>query len=392
MRLALRCVLAAVMIFAPAWLFADTKAPYSKPFHKQGRGWYPSIYWSTGRNLGSFYFPNTNGRKFKPLASYEWNSEENGLIYVYRPNSQWAMEELEAPSYYLNDELVFNLRSGSYTVMEIPAGSYDFAARKSMLPLIGFEAFDDKLMMAFDLNLLVDVGLEIDPGSVFYFRHSEVSLPKRLHPELEPDDEMATGDVQLVDEELALEEMVETRYLEHSFWHSNDSERVVDLLNGEMQDYGWFSVIWPWSNNFLFGFPLFELPSDMYRELRGNIGELTLEEELYLLKDDREAYLAAIEERRQPKRNWLAPWRTPKNVLSLNDELLLEKLEAAAIAGEIAVPESVQEEIAAEESDNAPWYWPFRTLNDPEVGAFRVTQNISEERRQQIERLRLTLD
>ncbi|WP_231877433.1 hypothetical protein, partial [Oleiphilus sp. HI0043] len=33
---------------------ADTTAPYSKPFHKQGRGWYPSIYWSTGRNLGSY--------------------------------------------------------------------------------------------------------------------------------------------------------------------------------------------------------------------------------------------------------------------------------------------------------------------------------------------------
>lgn len=392
MRLTMRWMLVILMIWVPAAVYADTKAPYSKPFHKQGRGWYPSIYWSTGRNLGSYYFPNTNGRQFKALQSHEWNSDENGLIYVYRPNSQWAMEELEAPSYYLNDELVFNLRSGSYTVMEIPAGSYDFAARKSMLPLIGFEAFDDKLMIAFDLNLLADFGLEVDAGSVFYVRHSEVSLPSELHEDLLPDDPMAIADVQLVNEGLALSEIAETRYLEHSFWHSNDSERVVALLNGEMQDYGWFSVIWPWSNNFLFGFPLFELPSDMFRILNGGRGQMTLEEELYLYKDDKEAYLAEIEARRSPKRNWLAPWRTPKNTLSLNDELLLEKLEKSALAGNIPVPESLEEEVVAADEDNAPWYWPFRTLNDPEDPGFVISEHHSEDRRAQIARIRQTLD
>lgn len=393
MRLILRWFFASLIVVVPASVLADTKAPYSKPFHKQGRGWYPSIYWSTGRNLGSFYFPNTNGRKFKPLASHEWDSDVNGLIYVYRPNSQWASEELEAPSYYLNDELVFNLRAGSYTVMEVPAGSYDFATRKSFLPLIGFEAFDDKLMMAFDLNLQADFGLEIDPGAVFYVRHSEVSLPKRLHPDLSPDDEMATADVQLVDAELALEEMAATRYLEHSFWHSNDSERIVDLLNGEMQDYGWFSVIWPWSNNFLFGFPLFELPSDMYRELRGKFDDQTLEEKLYALRDDPQAYLAAIEEYRQPKRNWLAPWRVPRNTLSLNDELLLERLERNARGGNILAPANMgAEALASNQSDNAPWYWPFRTLTVPEESGFELRSSVSEERRQRIASLRAKLD
>jgi Protein of unknown function (DUF2846) len=393
MLLIWRLFLSLCFLVSSAVLYADTKAPYSKPFHKQGRGWYPSIYWSTGRNLGSFYFPNTNGRKFEALESYEWNSEENGLIYVYRPNSQWAMEELEAPSYYVNDELVFNLRSGSFTVLELPAGSYDFAARKSFIPLIGFEAFDDKLMMAFDLNLLIDIGLEVDAGSVHYFRHSEVTLPKRLHSSLEPDDEMATGDVQLVDEELALEEIIHTRYLNHSFWHSNDSERIEALLSGEMQDYGWFSVIWPWSNNFLFGFPLFYLPSDIYLKLRGE-KNITLEQELYVLADDREAYLEAIRQRREPKRNWLAPWRAPRSHLSLNDELMLEKLEKAALAGNIAPApiEHEQDGSTAADDDDSPWYWPFRTVNDPEVVPFSLSQNAPAERRAAAERIKLTLD
>ena len=157
-NLIIQISLAVFVFFASLPVSADTTAPYSKPFHNQGRGWYPSIYWSTGRNLGSFYFPNTNGPIFEELSELDWQAETHALIYFYRPASQWASEELEAPSYYINDEVIFNLRGGSYTYVELPAGSYDFAVRKSLLPLLGFEAFDDKTMMAFDLNLQADFG------------------------------------------------------------------------------------------------------------------------------------------------------------------------------------------------------------------------------------------
>ena len=321
---------------------ADTTAPYSKPFHKQGRGWYPSIYWSTSRNLGSYYFPNTDGELFQELTDTERKSEEYALIYFYRPNSQWASEELEAPTYYINDKIVFNLRAGSYTYVLLPAGTYDFNVRKSMLPLLGFEAFDDKLMMAFDLNLQADFGLVLRPGDVHYVRHSEVSLPSKIHSRLDPEDEMATADVQLVERDVAMEEMPKTRYLTQSFWHPTDAAQAEELLSGEMQDYGWFSVIWPWSNNFLWGFPIFYLPSDIYRELRGT-ADMTLEQKLYLLADDVDAYLAKIEELREGKHNWWAPWRKPASQLTLNDELILDRLEKAARAGQI-VPAPVEKE------------------------------------------------
>ncbi|MDX1451800.1 MAG: DUF2846 domain-containing protein [Oleiphilaceae bacterium] len=385
----LHFVLVLALIVGPVVVWADTTAPYSKPFHKQGRGWYPSIYWSTGRNLGSFYFPNTNGKPFEELKEHEWDKDQNGLIYFYRPQSQWADEELEAPSYYINDQNVFNLRSGSWTVVELPAGNYDITARKGLLPLLGFEAFDDKLMIAFDLNLLGDIGLIIDPGSIHYFRHSEVSLPKRLHPDLDPEDEMATADLQMVDRELALEEMQHTRYLEHSFWTPNDSKQIQALLEGEMQDYGWFSIIWPWSNNFLFGFPLFYLPSDMYRELRDE-PELTLEQKLYRLADDPEEYLAAIEELRKPKRDWLAPWRKPETGLTLNDELTLDRLERAARAGNIkpAVPEP-----RPPAEPGLWWFWPPPRENYEQVVTLEDRlQRLPDERRSEAMRISETLN
>ncbi len=338
----LHLVLLLSILGVSVFVQAENTSPYSKPFHKQGRGWYPSIYWSTSRNLGSYYVPNTDGQLFKELSDQERKAEEYALVYFFRPDSQWASEELEAPTYYINDQIVFNLRAGSYTYVLLPAGTYDFAVRKSMLPLLGFEAFDDKLMMAFDLNLQADFGLNLKPGDVYYVRHSEISFPSKLHSSLDPEDEMAKADVQLVERDVAMEEIHKTRYLTQSFWHPTDAAEAEALLSGEMQDYGWFSVIWPWSNNFLWGFPIFYLPSDIYRELRGTAG-MTMEQKLYQLADDTDAYLAAIEDLRKVRRNWWAPWRKPSSQLTLNEELILDKLERAAREGKI-VPAPYEKE------------------------------------------------
>jgi hypothetical protein len=371
-------------------LEADTTAPYSKPFHKQGRGWYPSIYWSTGRNLGSYYFPNTDGELFKELTDSERRSEEYALVYFYRPDSQWASEELEAPSYYINDKIVFNLRAGSYTYVLLPAGSYDFNVRKSLLPLLGFEAFDDKLMMAFDLNLQADFGLSLNPGDVYYVRHSEESYPSKLHSQLDPEDEMATADVQLVERDVAMEELPKTRYLTQSFWHPTDAAQAEELLSGEMQDYGWFSVIWPWSNNFLWGFPFFYLPSDIYRELRGT-ADMTLEQKLYLLADDVDAYLEEIASLREIKRNWWAPWRKPSTQLTLNDELILDRLERAARAGNIEpAPIEEKEWKLFFKGDGEPWYHYFQQPDEEEP--VDQLSNLTPERRNNVALIKQSLN
>ena len=392
----MRILLAGLILLVPSLAMAETahnSSAFSAPYHKQARGWYPSFYWSTGRNLGSFYFPNTDGALFEELDEYSWDKATHGVIIFYRPDSQWASEELTAPSYYINDEIVFNLRAGSYTYVVLPAGSYDFAVRKSMLPLIGFEAFDDKLLMAFDLNLQADVGLQIDAGSTTYIRHSEVSLPSKRHSLIDADEEMASADVQLVERDVAMEELPRTRYLTHSFWHPTDAANAEEFLSGDMQEYGWFSVIWPWSNNFMFGFPIFYLPSDIYRKLRGE-NVMTMEQELYLLADDQEAYLAAIEDKKVIRRNWLAPWRKPRNPLSLEDELILDRLERNALAGNIEPAPVIIEEVVEEEDDGLPWYSYF-VEEDTDEAVLAIAEResaMSEVRRGSMARIKQTLN
>jgi len=383
----LQLFLAVTIVFVSMPAASDTQAPFSKPYHKQGRGWYPSMYWSTGRNLGSYYFPNTNGQLFEELESHEWDSDANALVYFYRPESQWASEELEAPSYYINDEIIFNLRGGSYTHVELPAGSYDFAVRKGVLPLLGWEAFDDKLMMAWDFNLQADFGLELDAGSITYIRHSEEVLPAIRHSQLDDDDEMSTADVQLVEQEQAMSELPDTRYLTQSFWHPTDAAVAEELLSGDMQEYGWFTIIWPWSNNFLFGFPIFYLPSDLYRELRG-AAPMTLEQELYLQADDTEAYLEDIADRRKVRRNWWAPWRKSASPLTLNEELILDKLERAAREGKIIPAPLLKKESGESVDDGEPWYAYFNIEKKEEAPLILL----NEQRQNSMELIRRNLN
>lgn len=366
-------------------------ATFSEPFHQHDRGRLQTLIWSTGRNLGSFFVPNEDGRVFKELGDYEWSKETHGVVYIYRPHSQWAAEELEAPSYYVNSQLVFNLRAGSYTYLLLPAGSYDITARKSLMPLLGFEAMDDKFIIGFDLRLLANFGLQVDAGSVTFVRHSEVSLPSRIHPDIPPEDEMRTAHVQMVEREVAMEEIHRTRYLESNFWFASDTEEIEELLDGTMQEYGWWSVIFPWSNNFLFGFPIFYVPSDMYRELRPD-KEWTIDQKLYQYKDDVDEYLAQIEYMKSPKRNWLAPWRAPRTNLSLNDELLLERLEREARAGNIRPVDMGEDEEVAESDEK--WYDFLRFFIDQEpVEQFAETPKyISDERQANLDRIKQTLN
>ncbi len=70
---------------------------------------------------------------------------------------------------------------------------------------------------------------------------------------------------------------------------------------------------------------------------------MTMEQKLYQLADDTDAYLAAIEDLRKVRRNWWAPWRKPGSQLTLNEELILDKLERAAREGKI-VPAPYEKE------------------------------------------------
>jgi hypothetical protein len=247
--------------------------------------------------------------------------------------------------------------------------------------------------MAFDLNLQADIGLQIDAGSITYIRHSEVTLPSKRHSLIDAEDPMASADVQLVERDVAMEEMPKTRYLTKSFWHPTDAIDAEEFLRGDMKEYGWFSVIWPWSNNFMFGFPIFYLPSDLYRKLRPN-DPLTLEQELYLLADDKDEYLSAIADKRVIRRNWLAPWRKPRNPLSLEDELVLDRLERDALAGNISPAPVIVKEPVKKKDDGLPWYSYFaeEEVDEENLAIEAREAAMSDMRRTSVARIKQTLN
>ncbi len=92
------------------------------------------IYQSLGHNFGA-YIATVSGKEYSQVAN-RWDYESKALLYVYRPNSQWAADEVEAPSFYLDNERIFNIRANGYTWFELEPGEYEVIMRR---PLMGLE-------------------------------------------------------------------------------------------------------------------------------------------------------------------------------------------------------------------------------------------------------------
>ncbi|PXC03903.1 hypothetical protein C0043_31375, partial [Pseudomonas aeruginosa] len=88
----------------------------------------------------------------------------HATVYLYRPRSQWADEELEAPGIFLNNELIGSLPSNGYLAFEFETGSYKLEMRR---PLAGsfWTLFADGPM---DFTRIASFMLEARAGSVYY--------------------------------------------------------------------------------------------------------------------------------------------------------------------------------------------------------------------------------
>ncbi|WP_404361765.1 DUF2846 domain-containing protein [Marinobacter sp.] len=187
-----------------------------------------TIYQSIGKSTGGFLHP-VSGPDFVHIANDEWD-QDNALIYFYRPHSQWAAEEIESPSVYIDDRHYFNFRNDSFTWMEVASGERQIAMRR---PLLGLEGMDN-----FSLSLIADAPLKVEPGEIYYLRYSEVSTPEAPHPELDPEHPLASGDLQLVTGDVAMApgEIVTTRFLNSDLLAPNHAAASIIEVN-EDDDY-----------------------------------------------------------------------------------------------------------------------------------------------------------
>ena len=165
------------------------------------------IYQSLGHNFGA-YIATVSGKEYEQVAN-RWDYENKALLYVYRPNSQWAADEVEAPTFYLDDERVFNIRANGYTWFELEPGQYEIIMRR---PLMGLEGIvmDD---FEFDLKRIAQMNLAVEADKVYFLRYSEIDPPQMEDLTIEEDIPVGDGPLMMVSTTLAHNEMTVTRML-----------------------------------------------------------------------------------------------------------------------------------------------------------------------------------
>lgn len=159
------------------------------------------IHQSIGDSHGSAAF-KPKGQEFKVVGP-RWNHEGTALLYVYRPATEWSMDEFEAPSFNVNDKRLFNIKGGSYTWYEMQPGTYDIVMRRG---ITGFEGVNNLV-----IKTIAELSVKTDAGKVYYLRYSEVEPPEKAPGQA--DELIGDGPLQFVDKELALSEMAQTKML-----------------------------------------------------------------------------------------------------------------------------------------------------------------------------------
>lgn len=188
-----------------------------------------TIHQSIGDNLGSAA-SKPKGQDFAKVGP-RWNHEQAALLYVYRPATQWSMDEFESPSFNVNDKRIFNIKGGSYTWYEMKPGHYDIVMRRG---LMGFEGINNLV-----IKTIAELSLDVQSGKVYYLRYSEIEKPDTT-----PDAEtqvIGDGPLQLVDQELALAELSKTNMLHKSRGLLKPREEAADdelerVFEGKIED------------------------------------------------------------------------------------------------------------------------------------------------------------
>lgn len=187
-----------------------------------------TVYQSIGKSVGSFLHP-VSGHDFVHIDNDSWD-RKHAVLYFYRTHSEWAADEIEAPSVYVDDSHYFNIRNNSFTWLVVSPGERHIAMRR---PLLGLEGLN-----SFSLSLIADATLDVEPGGIYYLRYNELTEPAQANPELDPEHPLAQGDLQLVTREYAMQaqEIVSTRFLNSDLLAPNHAAVSIVEAN-EDADY-----------------------------------------------------------------------------------------------------------------------------------------------------------
>lgn len=148
-----------------------------------------------GISLG---IPDTPGAYINAPQGKEFESVEpvdprDAIVYIYRPVSEWGYAEVQAPTFFVNDDQLFGLKSGAYSWIELHPGDYDLYARRPLSILF--------------LKTIFNLRLHVDGGKVYYFRYSELHPLDMQLVTSDPHAFAADGPMQQVPDEVAMREI-----------------------------------------------------------------------------------------------------------------------------------------------------------------------------------------
>ncbi len=108
-----------------------------------------------------------------PFPGPRASDDGHALVYLYRPQSAWADQELEAPGLFVDNQLLGSLPSNGYLLLELEVDSYRLEMRR---PLFGsyWTALADGPM---DFTRIASFVLEAEAGGVYYLRYDELNPP-----------------------------------------------------------------------------------------------------------------------------------------------------------------------------------------------------------------------
>lgn len=116
------------------------------------------------------FFGAPDGVVFREHTASDGN---HALVYLYRPQSDWADQELEAPGLFIDNQRVGSLPGNGYLVLELAIASYRLEMRR---PLFGsyWTLFAEGPL---DFTRIAGFTLDTEAGGVYYLRYDELSPP-----------------------------------------------------------------------------------------------------------------------------------------------------------------------------------------------------------------------
>ncbi|WP_137819905.1 DUF2846 domain-containing protein [Pseudomonas sp. 2FG] len=152
------------------------------------------------------------------FSKHAMSDENHALVYLYRPQSDWADQELEAPGLFLNHQLIGSLPSNAYLLLEFEIASYQLEMRRPLFGSYWTLLADGPL----DFTRIASFALDAQAGGIYYLRYDELNPPPASNGAPSAGD----GPLQLVPQSLAQEEIGATREVQPFAQIAASGERV----------------------------------------------------------------------------------------------------------------------------------------------------------------------